>query len=339
MARNAPCKLYRKGIGLVELFRRFPDDDTAREWIESIVWPDGPYCPRCGSFNVQSGISHRTVTHRCRECRGKSRFSVKMGTGMQSSKLGHRMWPVAACMVTTNLKGVSDMKLHRDLDVMQKSTWHPAHRLGRTHEAGASVFHAPVEADETCMGGKECSKHARDRLRVGRGPVGKMAVADVKDRAPNEIRAHVVAKTDAETLQGFVKGRAAEDATVYADEARAYVGIKRTHESVNHSAGEYVRGGAHTQGMESYRSMLERGHKGVHHRFSPKHLARYVDEFVGRHNVREQDTIVWMAALTRGMVGKRLRYRDLIADNGLNSCARPGKVESALVETGDCIPF
>ena len=98
------------------------------------------------------------------------------------------------------------------------------------------------------------------------------------------------------------------------------------HEAVNHGAGEYVRGEAHTNGVESFWSMLKRGYQGgTYHKMSPKHLDRYVAEFAGRHNVRDLDTAAQMSELARGMVGKRLRYRDLVADNGLESGARPGK--------------
>ena len=91
---------------------------------------------------------------------------------------------------------------------------------------------------------------------------------------------------------------------------------------MNHSAGEYVRGEAHTNGIESFWSMMKRGYQGTYHKMSPKHLDRYVSEFSGRHNVREKDTIDQMTGVVTGMAGKRLCYFDLIADNGLDSGAR-----------------
>ncbi len=111
---------------------------------------------------------------------------------------------------------------------------------------------------------------------------------------------------------------------IFTDEATAYAGLATSHghEAVNHSAGEYVRGQAHTQGIESFWSMLKRAHKGTFHKFSPKHLDRYVQEFAGRHNVRDADTIDIMTTFAAGAVGKRLRYRELIADNGLPSGAQ-----------------
>ena len=172
------------------------------------------------------------------------------------------------------------------------------------------------------MGGRERNKHGKKRLRAGRGGVGKSVVIGAKDRATNEIRAEVVEGTDAPTLQGFVAEHAAPGATVYTDDASAYKGMPFKHESVRHSTGEYVKEMAHTNGIESFWATLKRAHKGVYHKISPKHLDRYVKQFAGKHNSRNTDTITQMGGVIAGMVGKRLMYRDLIADNGLASGAR-----------------
>ncbi|MXY32702.1 MAG: IS1595 family transposase, partial [Boseongicola sp. SB0664_bin_43] len=307
-----------------KLIKMFPDDETARAWIEKQVWPDGPHCPKCGSLNIQHPIKHKTMTHRCRDCPGKTKFSVKTGTVMQSSKLGYQTWAIAAYLVTTNLKGISSMKLHRDLEITQKSAWHLAHRLRKAFQNSPGAwFSGPVEADETYVGGsrKNMPRSKRKGLK-GRGAVGKTAVAGIKDRASNKIAAKVVDDTTAETMQNFVCAHADTGATVYTDEASHYIGLPYAHESVRHSTGEYVRGMAHTNGMESFWSMLKRGHKGTFHKLSPKHLDRYVTEFAGRHNSRDSDTLDQMETLAKGMVGKRLRYVDLTADNGKSSGAR-----------------
>ena len=115
-----------------------------------------------------------------------------------------------------------------------------------------------------------------------------------------------------DALQGFVASHAAPGATVYTDEAGAYRGMPFGHETVCHSVGEYVRDQAHVNGMESFWSMLKRGYHGTYHHMSAKHLDRYVTEFSGRHNDRKRDTLDQMAAIIRGLVGKRLRYQDLI---------------------------
>ena len=304
----------REGISLRKLVRMFPDDDAARAWFESKIWPDGPYCPRCGSFNVQAGIKHKSMTHRCRDCAGKPRFSLKSGNIMEGSKLGYQTWAIAIYLVMTNLKGVSSMKLHRDLEITQKSAWHLAHRLRKAFEAGRPTFAGPAEADESYWGGKETNKHAHKKLRAGRGTVGKTPVVGIRDRATGQVDAQVAPDTRAETLQRFVVERTADGATVYTDEAAAYKGMPgRKHEAVRHSAGEYVRGMASTNGVESFWAMLRRGHDGTFHHFSRKHLGRYVSEFSGRHNIREADTIDMMETLAVRSVGKWLRYRELIS--------------------------
>ena len=157
---------------------------------------------------------------------------------------------------------------------------------------------------------------------TGRGAVGKTAVVGLKDRATNQVRAKVTERVDAPTLQEFVVENTAPDATVYTDDASAYTGLPRKHETVRHSVSEYVRGMAHTNGMESFWAMMKRAHQGIYHKFSPKHLDRYVQEFAGRHNLRDEDTLVQMGMVVRGFEGKRLTYAALKQPNGLPSGAR-----------------
>ena len=327
MARKAPGKSHRKGLTFLQVADMFRDEDTAREWIARQRWPEGPHCPRCGSVNVQSGIKHKTMTHRCRECKtGKSKtmFTLKMGTVMEGSNLKYRAWAVCIYLFTTNIKGVSSMRLHRELGISQKAAWFMLHRLWLALEAETGPFAGPVEVDETHIGGKRKNKPLAKRKELtGRGAVDMTTVAGAKDRETNWIAARVVENTDAPTLQGFVREHAAPGATVYTDEARAYKGMPEfDHQAVNHGVGEYVREMVSTNGMESFWSMLKREHQGIYHKFSPKHLDRYVTEFAGRHNAREADTIHQMTGVVAGMVGKWRRYSDLTADNGLSSGAR-----------------
>ncbi|MCY4555138.1 MAG: IS1595 family transposase [Chloroflexi bacterium] len=143
--------------------------------------------------------------------------------------------------------------------------------------------------------------------------LGKTIVAGVKDRPSKRVSAAVVEYADKLTLQNFVTERTADDATVYTDQSRAYKDLPREHDTVTHSVGEYVKGDASTNGMESFWSLFKRGYHGTFHHLSEKHLPRYVREFTGQHNIRDLDTIDQMAALVQGIVGKRLRYRDLVA--------------------------
>lgn len=324
--KEAPGKHYRKGMSLIEAMRMFPDDAASEAWFTRIRWSGRPTCPHCHSDNEQSGAKHKTMPYRCRTCR--KRFSLKSGTVMEASNLGYQIWAVALYLLLTGLKGVSSMKLHRDLSITQKTAWHLAHRLRTAFiEAGPRVvFDGPVEVDETFVGGlrKNMPKHKRKML-TGRGTEGKIAVVGLKDRETKKVAARVVSSTDGETLQEFVREHVEPGAEVFTDDARVHRGLTEyEHGTVRHSVGEYVDGHIHTNGIESLWSMLKRAHKGVYHKLSPKHLERYVDEFGGRQNIRELDMLDRMTVVAAWLVGKRLKYRDLIKPNGLPSGARSG---------------
>ena len=328
MAHTAPGKSHREGLSVIELFDMFPDETSAIRFFEANVWPRGRCCGHCGAMNTREVPRAKPMPYWCPDCR--SYFSVRTGTALQRSKVPLRKWAVAIYLETTSLKGISSMKLHRDIKVSQPAAWFMLHRI---RQAWASTgddgdFSGPVEVDETYMGGKRKNMSNAKRKELadagaGRGAVGKVAVVGMKDRETNEVRAKVVESTDAATLQGFVFNHTQGGSTVYTDDAGAYKGMPfRHHETVKHSVAEYVRGQAHTNGIESFWAMLKRAHTGTFHKISPKHLNRYVQEFAGKHNVRERDTLDIMRHVVAGLVGKRLMYRQLIADNGLSSGAR-----------------
>ena len=313
---SAPGKSHREGITIMALADMFPNEKAATAWFESLVWPDGRHCPRCGGTETSVASKTSGLPYYCPAC--KRAFSVRIGTALERSKVPLRKWVFAIYLEMTSLKGVSSMKLHRDIGVTQKTAWFMLHRIREAWAAErASVFSGPVEADETYVGGKRKNmSNAKRKAMKGTGPAaGKAVVVGAKDRETKRVSALVIEHTDAPTLQGFVREHAEPGATVFTDESKSYGGLGRDfdHEAVNHSTGEYVRGMAHTNGIESFWAMLKRAHKGVYHQISPKHLQRYVSEFAGRHNVRDKDTIDQMGAVVTGMVGKRLMYRDLIA--------------------------
>ena len=309
-AQSGPGKSHRKGISLMDAVKMFNTELKAESWFIEQRWPDGVICPFCSSDAVSPRPSRKPQPFRCRTCRKD--FSVKTGTVLHSSNIPLSKWAIGFYLFMTNLKGVSSMKLHRDLGITQRSAWHMAHRIRETLDATGGKFAGPVEADETYIGGKEGNKHESKKLKAGRGAVGKTPVAGVKDRATNQVRTTVVESTNKATLQSFVIRNTEANATVYTDEARAYVGIPRAHEAVAHSAGEYVREMAHTNGMESHWAMFKRGIAGVYHHISVKHLPRYSMEFEGRHNRRPMDTAEQKGRMAREADGKRLTYDTLI---------------------------
>ena len=307
---SAPGRAERVGLSVIELFDLFPDEAAARTWFETVRWgEDGRYCGHCESENTKRVKNEKPMPYWCSDCR--KYFSIKTGTAMHGSPIPLRKWVIAFYLMSTNLKGVSSMKLHRDLDITQKTSWYMVHRIRESWKAHEDMVAGPVEVDETYIGGKERNKHADKKNKSGRGPVGKTPVVGMKDRSTKKVQAEVVEHTDKDTLQGFVTERVEPGAAIYTDDHRGYIGLSN-HESVKHSVREYVRDQVHTNGIESFWALLKRGYMGTYHKMSKKHLHRYVNEFAGRHNVRSLDTIEQMVMLALGMVGKRLRYGDLI---------------------------
>ena len=307
-----PGRSERIGITVEEMIDMFPDENAAERWFARTIWEYGRCCPHCGSLDTYRNKSGRPMRYRCRDCR--SFFSVRTGTIMANSRLPLRTWAVGVYLMSTSLKSVSSMKLHRDLGISQKTAWFMAHRIREAWHAAETGFKLDgvVEADETYVGGLEKNKHWDKKLRMGRGTAGKTIVAGIKSRRNKQVRAEVIPNTKRPTLQTFVRRNAKGGSTLYTDEAPSYEGMREfRHASVAHSRGQYVDGDVYTNGIESFWAPLKRAHKGTFHKISPKHLHRYVTEFVGHNNTRSFDTIDIMRLLVLGMVGRGLTWKEL----------------------------
>ena len=175
MAKNAPGKHYRIGISLVDAVKRFSDEVEAERLFVDARWPDGVRCVKCDSANVSPRPTRKPAPFRCNDCRFD--FSVKVGTVMEGSNLSLSKWAIAAYLMTTNLKGVSSMKLHRDLGITQKTAWHLAHRIRKAWECNTGFFGGPVEARrDVCrrQGKEQAPREAQERgERNGRQGSGR----------------------------------------------------------------------------------------------------------------------------------------------------------------------
>ena len=214
-------KFHREGISVMELADMFPDEDAAAKWFEAILWPDGRFCLRCGCTETSIAAETSGLPYYCSGCQRS--FSVKIGTALQQSKIPLRKWVFAIYLEMTNLKGVSSMKLYRDIKATQKTAWFMLHWIREAFAHDLASFAGPVEVDETFFGGKrKTMPNAQRKELTGRGGVGKSIVLGTKDRETSYVTAKVIPSTDSDTLQGFIKDTAAEDAEVYTDDHRGY---------------------------------------------------------------------------------------------------------------------
>ena len=299
-------------------------EEQAREYIELIRWPTGPVCPHCGGTKV-GGIKAnedkevRAGLYTCLEC--MKQFSVTVDTVMHGSHIPLRQWLLAFHLMTSSKKGVSALQLQRNLGLgSYKSAWHLAHRIRYAMREGSicAPLSGTVEVDETYVGGKP--RPGTGPHKTGRG-TKKIPVVALVERN-GRVRSKPIERVNTKTLKGAIRENVHRRSRIMTDEWAPYWGIgiefDGGHEVVNHGKGEYSRGDAYTNTVESYFALLKRGVHGIFHHVSKNHLHRYCDEFSFRWNYRKVDDGEPTRGAIRGIAGKRLSYKPSEAGMGLN---------------------
>jgi transposase-like protein len=290
----------------------FPDQETARIYLESRLWPNGATCPTCASR--ERITARKGGYYRCNQC--KLDFTVRTATIFERSHVPLHKWIHAMYLLVTSRKGISSMQLAKEIGITQKSAWFVLQRLREACGNDPTVLQGIIEVDECFIGGKESNKHASKKQRLGRGTVGKTAVLGMRERG-GRTKAMTIPDTTGDTLQSAIIENVGKGSEIQTDEHNGYIGIEDHfyHDMVNHKMGEYARPGVTTNSIESVWAVLKRGLHGVYHHASPKHLDRYVQEFAFRLNDGnvKRHTLDRLDSFIAASSGLRLTYERLIA--------------------------
>lgn len=286
-------------------------EEQARDYLESLRWPDGPFCPHCGDLEhvKLKGKATRPGVYKCKGPACRKQFTVTVGTIFERSHIPLSKWVAAFYLVCTSKKGISALQLQRMLGLASyKSAWHMAHRIrwAMRQEPLATMLGGTVEVDETWVGPRRRRPNGPNRWQDNKTPVVALI-----ERGGN-MRTQVYGKVTKDNLRQAIDSTVKKDAVLMTDENQAYKNITGDyagHETVNHSADEYVRGNAHVNTAESFFALLKRGIHGTFHHCGKQHLHRYADEFAYRWNYRKVSDAERTEAALRQAPGKRLMYR------------------------------
>jgi transposase-like protein len=312
---------------LQEAIQYFTDPDNCLAYMIPLTFPDGVVtCPTCGRTDPK--FLANQCRWQCKSVHPKRQFSAKVGTIFEDSPIPLEKWLPAVWMIVNDKNGISSWELHRALGVTQKTAWFMLHRIRLAmqdqHQVKIGGGGAPVEVDETFIGGKARNMHREKRIRFApqmQGGKGKAVVMGMLERG-GKVKAQVIPLRHKDVMQGLVRDGVEKGATVMTDEAAQYQGIANeyVHEVINHMEG-YVRGHVSTNGIENFWSLLKRGLGGTYVSIEPFHLFRYLDEQMFRFNNRAtkdnplNDSDRFALALSQ-IVGKRLTYSELTGKHG-----------------------
>lgn len=294
--------------------RHFHNEAAAYKFVEARVWPSGPVCPHCGGFDrigKLEGKSTREGVYKCYQC--KKPFTVKVGTVFESSHVKLHLWLQAMFLMASSKKGVSSNQLHRTLGVTLKTAWFMSHRfrlamqtVGLPPMGGEGEI---VEIDETFIGNVPELKDVKKR-----GTSTKHVVLTLVQRG-GPARSFHIASTRRYDIEPIIRANVLANTSIMTDDGRHYQKLKTmfaSHDSVNHSKKEYVRGNTHTNTVEGFYSIFKRGMKGIYQHCGERHLHRYLAEFDFRYSNRVATAVNdegRTSLLLSGIVGKRLTYR------------------------------
>ena len=284
----------------------FHDADKAREYLESLHWPDGPVCPHCELMNATKvgGSTARPGLYMCNACR--KQFTVTVGTIFEDSKIPLNKWLLAYRLLNGGKKGHSANELSRMLGITYKSAWFLAHRIRESMKDDGGPLGGPgkvVESDETYIGG-------RAKNRANRNPAPKKAVVALVERN-GRARSFHVANVNHNNIRPILYTNVDRASDLRTDGAPMYKDMRfqfHSHAFVDHRF-EYVRGDTHSNSAENFFSILKRGVVGTYHHWSEAHMHRYLAEFDFRYSTRTLTDSERTAEALKGARGKRLTYR------------------------------
>jgi transposase-like protein len=295
----------------------FTDETKAREWLEARVWPTGPVCPHCGATDEDVtklvGSKHRPGVYQCNQCR--EQFTVTVKTVFERSHIPLTKWLAALFLLTASKKGVSAHQIHRSLDLSYKSAWFMMHRLREAMRTGGLMPMGGsgkiVEIDETFHGRLD---GAPKRIKAGQHSSYRNTILALVQRG-GAVRTFHVDGTTMATLLPIIRVNVNRETAIMTDEWVSYRPLANeyaSHETVDHSKEEYVRGDVSTNTVEGYFSIFKRGMRGVYQHCKEKHLHRYLAEFDFRYSYRIKlgyTDLMRAEIAAAGIKGKRLTYR------------------------------